>query len=1049
LKKIMVIGSGPIVIGQAAEFDYAGTQACRALKEEGIEVVLINSNPATIMTDLEIADRVYIEPLEVEFCERVIAKERPEGLLASLGGQTGLNLATRLAEEGILEKYEVRLLGTPLEAIRKAEDREWFREQMKEIREPVPESWIVTSEEELSNVAEIVPYPCIVRPAYTLGGTGGGIAHDYEELLQIGKIGLSLSLRRQILVERSLLGWKEIEYEVIRDGADNCITICNMENIDPMGIHTGDSIVVAPSQTLSDIEYHILRSASLRIIRALGVEGGCNIQFAVNPKSFDYYVIEVNPRVSRSSALASKATGFPIARVSAKIAIGKTLDQIENAITKTTKAAFEPALDYCVVKIPRFPFDKFTTGDRRLTTQMKSTGEVMAIDHTFEDALLKAIRGLEIGRNGLEYEKFSNLSEAELENAIRVPTDERLWALAEAFRRNWDVTRVHELSRIDPWFLNRIKSLTKNHERPQPRSYKMVDTCAGEFESKTPYFYSTSDIEDDFLERDSKPAVLVLGSGPIRIGQGIEFDYSCVHCAWELREMGYRAVILNNNPETVSTDFDTADALYFDPVTTEDALRVLRREHAIGVMLQFGGQTAINLAESLDAAGVRIFGTTARAIRIAEDRDLFEKLLGKLEIPKPPGRGVVSVEEAIEVAKEIGYPVLVRPSFVLGGRAMRIVWTEEELRDYVSAASQVSTRAPMLVDRYVRGIEAEVDVISDGEETLVPGIMEHIERAGVHSGDSMAVYPPITLNIEHQKRMVEIACSIAKELEVKGLMNIQFVIHEGEVLVLEVNPRASRTVPYMSKVTNLPMVKIATRCAMGETLKEQGYESGIWDPETKTVLDGSSRSPTRCPNPGLYAVKAPVFSFQKLTQVEPTLGPEMKSTGEVLGIDHEYSCALLKAMMAAGIRFPERGLALITVRDSDKEEAVEIARELHELGFGIAATRGTHRYLLEKKVQGKSVPKISEGEDNILRWIQTGKVALLINTPSENPVTEQEALKIRRACVEMGIPCITNLDTVRALLLALRTRRESSRISCKAIEEYYLMPAKQSATVSP
>ncbi|HWP31782.1 MAG TPA: carbamoyl-phosphate synthase large subunit [Fimbriimonadales bacterium] len=1047
MKKVMVIGSGPIVIGQAAEFDYAGTQACRALKEEGIEVVLINSNPATIMTDLEIADRVYIEPLEVDFCERVIAQERPDGLLATLGGQTGLNLATQLAEKGILEKYEVRLLGTPLEAIRKAEDREWFRELMREIREPVPESWIVTSEEELSKTAEIAPYPCIVRPAYTLGGTGGGVAHDREELLQIGKIGLSLSLRRQILVERSLLGWKEIEYEVIRDSADNCITICNMENIDPMGIHTGDSIVVAPSQTLSDIEYQILRSASLRIIRALGVEGGCNIQFAVNPKSFDYYVIEVNPRVSRSSALASKATGFPIARVSAKIAIGKTLDQIENAVTKTTKAAFEPALDYCVVKIPRFPFDKFTAGNRTLTTQMKSTGEVMAIDHTFEDALLKAVRGLEIGRDSLEYEKFTNFSDAELENEIRHPTDERLWALAEAFRRNWDVVRVHELSRIDPWFLNRIQSLVKNPKRPQPQSYKMVDTCAGEFESKTPYFYSTSDIEDDVLEIDSKPAVLVLGSGPIRIGQGIEFDYSCVHCAWELHEMGYRAVILNNNPETVSTDFDTADALYFDPVTTDDALRIIRRENAAGVMLQFGGQTAINLAESLHALGIRIFGTTAEAIRTAEDRDLFEKLLRKLGIPKPPGRGVVSVEEAIEVAEEIGYPVLVRPSFVLGGRAMRIVWTEEELREYVSAATQVSTRAPILVDRYVRGVEAEVDVISDGEDTLVPGIMEHIERAGVHSGDSMAVYPPITLSVEHQRRIIEIACSIAKELNVKGLMNIQFVIHDGEVLVLEVNPRASRTVPYLSKVTDLPMVKIATRCAMGETLKAQGYASGIWDPESRTVLDWLSHPPTRYPNPGLFAVKAPVFSFQKLTQVEPTLGPEMKSTGEVLGIDHEYPCALLKAMMAAGIRFPETGLALITVRDSDKEEAVEIARELHELGFDIAATRGTHDYLIKKGVQAKSVAKISEDENNLLRWVQKGKVALLINTPSDNPVTEQEALQIRRACVETGIPCITSLDTARALLLALRTRKDSSRISCKAIHEYYIANAKRSAAV--
>lgn len=1046
MKKVIVIGSGPIVIGQAAEFDYAGSQACRSLKEEGLEVVLINSNPATIMTDFEIGDRVYIEPLTFEFCEKVIARERPDGLLASLGGQTGLNLATQLAEAGVLDNYNVKLLGTPLKTIQLAEDREKFRSLMQEIREPVPESWIVKSEDQLRELVSKAPYPCIVRPAYTLGGTGGGIAYDQAQLMEIGKLGLQLSMRSQILVERSLLGWKEIEYEVMRDSADNCITICNMENFDPMGVHTGDSIVIAPSQTLSDVEYHILRSASLRIIRALGVEGGCNVQLAVNPNSFDYYVIEVNPRVSRSSALASKATGYPIARVSAKIAIGKTLDQIENAVTKTTKACFEPALDYCVVKIPRWPFDKFTSGDRRLGTQMKATGEVMAIDRTFEGALMKAVRGLEIGIDSLHDPKFNEMSEDELAEAVRVPTDERLWAICEALRRDWGVKKVNELSRVDPWFLRRIEPLAKGSSVPEARGFKMVDTCAGEFESSTPYYYSSPDPEDDYVGDHSKPGILVLGSGPIRIGQGIEFDYSCVHCAWELHKLGYRSVILNNNPETVSTDFDTADALYFDPVTKGDALHVASHEGVTGAILQFGGQTAINLADSLEGSGLPVLGTSPKAIRMAEDRDLFEQLLRKLEIPKPPGRGVTSVERAVAVAEEIGFPVLVRPSFVLGGRAMEIVWNESDLRDYMKAATRASTRAPVLVDKYILGKESEVDVISDGVDTLIPGVMEHIERAGVHSGDSMAVYPAVSLTPDEQKQMVRAACLLAIELDVKGLMNIQFVVKNGIVHILEVNPRASRTVPYLSKVTGLPMVKLATRCALGMSLESQGYRSGVWDPRTQSISDfGLDDQVEFPPHPGFYAVKAPVFSFQKLTLVEPSLGPEMKSTGEVMGVDYQYPSALLKAMLGAGLKFPDSGTALITVCDADKERAAGIAKTLIEEGFDILATSGTHRYLRAQGIKSKKVARISESEENILSSVRSGKVSLLINTPSPDRTAEREAMLIRRSCVETGIPCLTSIDTADAFVIALAAKRDKAQIHCQALDDYFPRVSERNA----
>jgi len=1425
--KVLVIGSGPIVIGQAAEFDYAGTQACKSLREEGCEVVLVNSNPATIMTDQNMSDALYIEPLNIDFLERVIARERPDALLPTLGGQTGLNLATQLAHEGVLDRFGVRLLGTPLEAIQKAEDRESFRALMREIKEPVPESWIIESPQELKAILDIVPYPCIVRPAYTLGGTGGGIAENKDELWEIGQKGLKLSMRSQLMVERSLLGWKEIEYEVMRDSAGNCITVCNMENLDPMGVHTGDSIVVAPSQTLSDIEYHMLRTASLKIIRALGIEGGCNVQLAVNPESFDYYIIEVNPRVSRSSALASKATGYPIARVAAKIAIGKTLDQIDNQVTGTTKACFEPALDYCVVKVPRWPFDKFSQGDRTLFTQMKATGEVMAIDRTFESALMKALRGLELKQKELRHPKFSlpakpvqsnvlvskaqesntrnspphdsarfvtihladalpapvlqnyqaerdslqNLAEAgtltvedairqieelqiamvestldlgkgscllsqdqarclvseairrddgkrytlyaacvmpnhvhalvrplggedpakivehwktsteeavnralgrtgrvwheefyermarggdgvaalstaiienpakagvqdrawvyskdfaaedgtdsqahgepapgmtddQLREAIRKPTDERLWALAEGLRRGWPPEEVNKICKVDVWFLNKIQKLVemerrlvKLHEHaddpeamskavkdafligfPSPtiesmlgiddefkkdlrelrevaRSldalqevssqesvpglaegdeqallafldkmsasleanaeasdkaarfwqkhdiadpkvrmrlycagqiaklkvmpvFKMVDTCAGEFESKTPYYYGTFEQEDDAKidPDDPRDTVLVLGSGPIRIGQGIEFDYSCVHCVWSLERLGYRAIIVNNNPETVSTDFDTGDGLYFEPVTLEDVLDVAAHEKPIGAVVQFGGQTAINLATKLKNHGIRVLGTDPSAIDTAEDRDRFEKLLNSLQIPKPAGRAVRSLDEAVAVANGIGYPVLVRPSFVLGGRAMEIVYSEEQLRSFYGEAEDANPGQPVLVDKYVLGVEAEVDVISDGEDTLVPGIMEHIERAGVHSGDSMAVYPAVNLSQSVQSQMVVSACKIARALNVKGLMNIQFVIQDDTAYVLEVNPRASRTVPYISKVTGIAMVDLATRCMMGQKLKELGYASGLWalgagpDPTEADAIDvypypafpeclkpgpleaDTSFAPRAqgfiiperlfiegralVPEPKIYAVKAPVFSFQKLRKVEPSLGPEMKSTGEILGIDFTFETALYKALVASGISFRGGGYVIVSVQDPDKPAAVEIARELHKQGFKIAATGGTHDALVQAGIPSHWVMKIHEGSPNLLDMLLNGEVSLMINTPSNDKDAEIDGAKIRRACIETGVACVTAIDTANALIRALKVYSEPERASCLRLEEY-------------
>jgi carbamoyl-phosphate synthase large subunit len=1107
IKKVMVIGSGPIVIGQAAEFDYAGTQACRALREEGVEVVLVNSNPATIMTDTDIADRVYIEPLTVDFARQIIARERPDGLLPTLGGQTGLNLATELANHGILEEFGVQLLGTPLRAIREAEDREEFRSLMHRIGEPVPESWIVETEEQLEEVARQGIYPLIVRPAYTLGGTGGGFAHTREELMEIGSRGLKLSMRHQVMIERCLLGWKEIEYEVMRDGAGNCITICNMENLDPMGVHTGDSIVVAPSQTLSDKEYQMLRSASLKIIRALGIEGGCNVQLALDPHSSQYYVIEVNPRVSRSSALASKATGYPIARVAAKIAVGLHLDEIPNAVTKKTLACFEPALDYVVVKIPRWPFDKFVTADHTITTQMKATGEVMAIDRTFEAALLKAVRSLETGTYGLRSKNSHQLTETQIEERIRVPNHERLFIIAEAFRRGYTVEEIAELSNIDRWFLRKIEGLVKLEQEitaaasrnswdygtpgkagqrgatgspASPRSpsrpliptdllqrakqmglpdrylaeiagvgedeirrlrqeagiepvYKMVDTCAAEFEAETPYFYSAMERESEFLEgsrlaetdtENPEPGTLkprkraiVIGSGPIRIGQGIEFDYCSVHSAWALREAGYESVIINNNPETVSTDFDTSDRLYFEPLTAEDVLEIIKREEPEGVIVQFGGQTAINLAEPLHKAGVRILGSSFDSIDQAEDRNRFERLLNELNIPKPPGRAVTSVDAALQVAREIGFPVLVRPSYVLGGRAMEIVNSEEELLSYMTYAVDVSPKAPILVDKYLLGKEVEVDLISDGVDVLIPGIMEHIERAGIHSGDSMAVYPPQSIAPEVIDQVVSHAIALSRALEVRGLMNIQYVVENGVAYILEVNPRASRTIPYLSKITGVPMVRVATNVMLGKTLSEQGYSTGLW------------------PARNLVAVKAPVFSFAKLHRVDVGLGPEMKSTGEILGIDTDFSRALYKAMIASGIAVPtEGGTLLATIADRDKEEALPILQGFVDFGFRVVATAGTARFLKEHGIEATAVKKIQEGSPNMLNLVRSGEVALLINTLSNNKVSELDASKTRRASVELGVPCLTSLDTARALLMALRSQREG--LQCLTIDEY-------------
>ncbi|MBY0097643.1 carbamoyl-phosphate synthase large subunit [Mesobacillus maritimus] len=1044
VKSILVIGSGPIVIGQAAEFDYAGTQACIALREEGYKVILVNSNPATIMTDTEVADVVYIEPITLEFVSRIIRKERPDALLPTLGGQTGLNMAVELAKSGILEECEVEILGTKLEAIEQAEDRELFRNLMNELGQPVPESEIIHNLEEAHQFVEQVGYPVIVRPAYTLGGTGGGICSNEEELIEIVTSGLKYSPVTQCLLEKSIAGFKEIEYEVMRDANDNAIVVCNMENFDPVGIHTGDSIVVAPSQTLSDREYQLLRNASLKIIRALKIEGGCNVQLALDPDSYNYYVIEVNPRVSRSSALASKATGYPIAKLAAKIAVGLTLDEMINPVTGSSYACFEPALDYIVTKIPRWPFDKFESANRKLGTQMKATGEVMAIGRTFEESLLKAIRSLEAGIYHFELKDHEDFDDALIEKRIRKAGDERLFYISEALRRGITIETIHVWSKIDFWFLHKLNKLIQFEERLKQQPFeaeigrkakqlgfsdkalasiwssdektvyqwrkgagiipvfKMVDTCAAEFESQTPYFYSTYEEENESVKTE-RESVVVLGSGPIRIGQGVEFDYATVHCVKAIKEAGYEAIIINNNPETVSTDFSISDKLYFEPLTVEDVMNIVDLEQPKGVVVQFGGQTAINLAEGLSDLGVQILGTSLEAVDRAENRDKFEQAMLELAIPQPKGKTAMSVEQAVSIATEIGYPVLVRPSYVLGGRAMEIVYKEEELLHYMENAVKVNPEHPVLVDRYLTGKEIEVDAICDGETVVIPGIMEHIERAGVHSGDSIAVYPPQSLTTEIKTKLIEYTKRLAKGLNIVGLLNIQFVVSKGEVFVLEVNPRSSRTVPFLSKITHVPMASIATKVILGQTLKQQGYETGLV-PEQE----------------GVY-VKVPVFSFEKLRRVDITLGPEMKSTGEVMGKDITLEKALYKGMIAAGMKFKEYGTVLLTIADKDKEEALSLAKRFADIGYQLVATSGTAGYLESAGVKVKTVGKIGAEGPNLIDQIRGGKAQLVINTLTRGKQPERDGFKIRRESVENGVPCLTSLDTAEAILRVLES----------------------------
>lgn len=1059
-RRILVIGSGPIVIGQAAEFDYAGTQACRALREEGIETILVNSNPATIMTDENVADVVYIEPLNVEVLRRVIMRERPDGLLPTLGGQTGLNLAVELADAGVLDRYGVRLLGTPLETIKTAEDRELFRQLLESIGQPVLDSAVVHSVEDAREFALLSALPLIVRPAFTLGGTGGGVAYTMAELDEIVTSGIQASPIGQVLVERSVIGWKEIEYEVIRDGADNVITVCNMENLDPMGVHTGDSIVVAPSQTLTDREYQMLRSASLAIIRALGIEGGCNVQYALDPHSQQYYVIEVNPRVSRSSALASKATGYPIARVAAKIAAGRTLDEMRNAVTQETKAAFEPALDYCVVKIPRWPFDKFRRADRTLGTQMKATGEVMAIDRTFTAALQKAVRSLELDAKDLTWEHASwcagNSAEAEavLTHDLNVATDLRLWAITAALRRGWSVERVTTESGYDRWFIDQmarlvccerelasnaltdrriwdakrlgfsdrtiaaLRGVTEVEVRAQRRAagiqpvFKMVDTCAAEFEAFTPYYYSCYDEENEALPFEGAKAV-VIGSGPIRIGQGIEFDYCSVQAAQALATANYKSILINSNPETVSTDFDTSDRLYFESLDEESVAEILWHEgggrlDVVPVVLQFGGQTAINLAEPLTARAVPVLGSSVDAIDLAEDRERFEEFLARIGIPQPPGDAVTSVAAALRVAADIGYPVLVRPSYVLGGRAMEVVHSAEHLERYLSTAVEFSDDRPVLIDSYIAGKEVEVDAICDGEDVLIPGVMEHIERAGVHSGDSFAVYPGLNLFPVEVETIVEYTTCIARELGVVGIVNIQYVIKGGQIFVLEVNPRSSRTVPFLSKVTGVPMIELATRAMLGVSLREQGYAPGLW------------------PRQPLVAVKAPVFSMAKLRGVEVNLGPEMKSTGEVMGIDRTFAPAFYKAMLASGLAITPRSPVLLSLAEQDKAESVEMIRSLVRMGCEIYATEGTADMIQNEGMPVRMVTKrIGRGSPDVLDVILGRTVKSVINTPGLSEKEVLDGFQIRRAAVEKGIPCITSIDTAKAVVEAMRSANEA------------------------
>ncbi|WP_182102848.1 carbamoyl-phosphate synthase large subunit [Niallia taxi] len=1052
INSILVIGSGPIIIGQAAEFDYAGTQACMALKEEGYRVILVNSNPATIMTDTEMADSVYIEPLTLEFVSRIIRKERPDAILPTLGGQTGLNLAVELSEAGVLEECGVEVLGTKLSAIQQAEDRDLFRTLMNELGEPVPDSEIIHNMDEAKAFVEQIGYPVIVRPAFTLGGTGGGICHNDAELNEIVTSGLKNSPVTQCLLEKSIAGFKEIEYEVMRDSNDNAIVVCNMENIDPVGIHTGDSIVVAPSQTLSDREYQMLRNTSLKIIRALKIEGGCNVQLALDPDSFQYYIIEVNPRVSRSSALASKATGYPIAKLAAKIAVGLTLDEMMNPVTGKTYASFEPALDYVVSKIPRFPFDKFESAKRNLGTQMKATGEVMAIGRTFEESLLKAIRSLEAKVYHFALNDGENVSDELLEKRIRVAGDERLFYVAEAMNRGVSIETIHDWSKIDLFFLHKLEGIIKLEKELADHPfdleyaktakekgfadiqlaklwnsteleiynwrkdnklvpvYKMVDTCAAEFESETPYYYGTYEDENESVVTDKK-SIVVLGSGPIRIGQGIEFDYATVHSVWAIKEAGFEAIIINNNPETVSTDFSVSDKLYFEPLTIEDVMHIIDLEKPEGVVVQFGGQTAINLAAELANRGVKILGTSLEDLDRAEDRDKFESSLHALGIPQPEGKTALTVEEAVKVAATIGYPVLVRPSYVLGGRAMQIVYKEEELIPYMEKAVIASPGQPILIDRYLTGKEIEVDAICDGVDVVIPGIMEHIERAGVHSGDSIAVYPPQSLSAEIKQTLIDYTTRLAKGLNIVGLLNIQYVVSKGEVFVLEVNPRSSRTVPFLSKITNVPMAKIATKVILGNSLKEQGYTSGLVE-EQQSVF-----------------VKVPVFSFAKLRRVDITLGPEMKSTGEVMGKDITLEKALYKGLVASGMKIQTFGTVLLTIGDKDKEEALLLAKRFVNIGYSLMATSGTAEFLQDNHIPVKVVDKIGGDGTTLIDVIRNGQAQFVINTFSKGSQPARDGFRIRRESVENGIPCLTSLDTAEAILRVV----ESMTFSAEAM----------------
>ena len=1046
IKKVLVIGSGPIVIGQAAEFDYAGTQACRSLKEEGVEVCLVNSNPATIMTDKKIADQVYIEPLTLESLKEIIIKEKPDSILPTLGGQAGLNLGMELAECGFLDEQGVKLIGTTAETIFKAEDRQAFKDTMEKIGEPIAASQVVKNIEDGIAFTNKIGYPVVLRPAFTLGGSGGGIAHDEQELIDILSNGLRLSRVGEVLVERCIAGWKEIEYEVMRDANGNCITVCNMENIDPVGVHTGDSIVVAPSQTLGDKEYQMLRTSALNIINELQITGGCNVQYALNPDSFEYCVIEVNPRVSRSSALASKATGYPIAKVTAKIALGYHLDEIKNAITQKTYASFEPMLDYCVVKIPRLPFDKFLTAKRTLTTQMKATGEVMSICNNFEGALMKAIRSLEQHVDSLMSYDFTGLTDDELEKQLAVVDDRRIWVIAEALRRGVKYEHIHEITKIDLWFIDKISILVEMENRLKTEeltvdllkeakriefpdnvisqltdideadikkmrydngivaAYKMVDTCAAEFEAETPYYYSVFGSENEAAETNPQKKVLVLGSGPIRIGQGVEFDYCSVHCTWAFAKEGWETIIVNNNPETVSTDFDIADKLYFEPLTAEDVESIVNIEKPDGAVVQFGGQTAIKLTEALMKMGVKILGTKAEDVDAAEDRELFDEILQKTGIPRAAGGTVFTAEEAKKVANEIGYPVLVRPSYVLGGQGMKIAWNDDEIEEFIGIINTITQDHPILVDKYLMGKEIEVDAICDGTDILIPGIMEHIERTGVHSGDSISVYPAHTISEKAKETLVEYTKRLAQALHVVGMINIQFIDMDDNIYVIEVNPRSSRTVPYISKVTGIPIVDLAARIIMGETIKGMGYTPGL------------------APTADYIAIKMPVFSFEKLRGAEISLGPEMKSTGECLGIDKTFNGALYKAFEGAGVELPKYKQMIMTVKDADKPEAVGVAKRFEKLGYKIYATRSTAKYLQEHGVNALRVNKISQESPNVMDLILGHKIDLVIDTPTQgNGDKTRDGFLIRRNAIETGVYCITAMDTANALAHALET----------------------------